>query len=195
MPRPRKASDDEVFAAVVRVMQRVKPQELTLAAVGAEAGITAGALVQRFGSKKELMRALNARFAEGTGDMLAHVRAASASPLAAMRAFAEGYAGMAESGETLAHHLAYLQQDLSDPEMYAQVRAHTRRTRATLRRWVKEAIAAGELRADADPATVARIVHTAVTGSMMSYAFFTEGTAASWLRKDLDLALRPYLGD
>jgi AcrR family transcriptional regulator len=193
MARPRKVSDDDVFAAVHRVMQRVRPGDLTLAAVGAEAGVTAGALVQRFGSRQQLLRALNERFAEGTGDMLAALRRSSPTPLAAVRAYAEAFGSMAATPAQLAHHLAWLEMDLSDPAMYEQVRAHTRHTRTMLRRWVKEAIAIGELRAGVDPTGLARLVHTTVTGSMMNYAFFREGSASTWVRKDLDLALRPYL--
>ena len=47
-PRPRKASDAEVFAAASRVMSRLGPAQVTLADIAAEAGLTAGALVQRF---------------------------------------------------------------------------------------------------------------------------------------------------
>jgi AcrR family transcriptional regulator len=53
--RPRKVSDDDVFSATHRVMQRVAPGELTLAEIALEAGVTAGALVQRFGSKRALL--------------------------------------------------------------------------------------------------------------------------------------------
>jgi AcrR family transcriptional regulator len=54
-PRRRKAEDTDVFAAMVRVMLRAGPAELTLSAIVAEAGVTAGALVQRFGSKRDLL--------------------------------------------------------------------------------------------------------------------------------------------
>jgi AcrR family transcriptional regulator len=43
-PRPRKASDDEVFMAAQRAMTRLGPGELTLADIAGEAGLTAGAL-------------------------------------------------------------------------------------------------------------------------------------------------------
>src|SRR5437588_11255415 len=56
-PRRRKAEDLDVFAALVRVMLRRGPAELTLGAIAAEAGVTAGALVQRFGSKRQLLHA------------------------------------------------------------------------------------------------------------------------------------------
>src|SRR6185436_13902369 len=54
-PRRRKAEDADVFAALVRVMLRRGPAELTLRAIAAAAGVTAGALVQRFGSKQALL--------------------------------------------------------------------------------------------------------------------------------------------
>ena len=44
-PRRRKAEAADVFAAMVRVMLRAGPSELTLGAIAAEAGVTAGALV------------------------------------------------------------------------------------------------------------------------------------------------------
>jgi len=49
-PRPRKASDDQVYAAAYRAMNRLGPGELTLAHIAEEAGVTASALVQRFGN-------------------------------------------------------------------------------------------------------------------------------------------------
>src|SRR5262245_53051359 len=50
-PRPRKVSDEELFAATHAMMARVGPGQLTLAAIAREAGVTAAVLVQRFGSK------------------------------------------------------------------------------------------------------------------------------------------------
>ena len=65
-PRPRKVSDEEVFAATYRAMQRLGPGDLTLAEIAAEAGVTAGALAQRFGSKRALLLALADRAAAGS---------------------------------------------------------------------------------------------------------------------------------
>lgn len=192
-PRPRKVTDDQIFEALVRAMQRVPAADLTLAEVGEEAGVTASAVVQRFGSKQALLRALNARFAEGTPDLLAAVRAAHPSPLAAIRAWAEGFAWMVVSPSSLAHHLGYLQLDLSDAVMFKHLRAATRATRETLAQWVEAGITSGEIRAGTDPRALARLLHTTVNGSMMNYAFFREGKPAAWLRDDLELALGPYL--
>src|SRR4026207_2519884 len=78
-PRRRKAEDADVFAALVRVMRRRGPADLTLREIGAEAGVTAGALVQRFGSKRAMLLA-HARHAAATGDTGTTVRTEQAAP-------------------------------------------------------------------------------------------------------------------
>ena len=57
-----------MFAALVRVMQRRGPAELTLREIAKEAGVTAGALVHRFGSKRAMVLA-HARHSAATGDV------------------------------------------------------------------------------------------------------------------------------
>src|SRR5687768_16305422 len=115
-PRPRKASDDDVFGAAMRAMARRGPTELTLADIAQEAGLTASALVQRFGSKRSLLLALMERFSGSSGAMFESLRAAHPSPLATIHAYAQCMAQMGETPDALAHHLAWLQQDLTDPD-------------------------------------------------------------------------------
>jgi len=96
-PRPRKAENADVFAALVRVMHRRGPAELTLREIASEAGVTAGALVQRFGSKRAMLLA-HARYAAAMGDtgVTVPVRR-TASPLEALRSVTEMYAQLAVS--------------------------------------------------------------------------------------------------
>src|SRR5579863_376830 len=105
-PRRRKAEDPEVFAALTRVMMRRAPERLTLREVGAEAGITAGALVQRFGSKRKLLLAY-ARHVAGTGDTGLSVPRRTSSPLEALRSVAAMYAELAKSPSAAVRNLAY----------------------------------------------------------------------------------------
>lgn len=192
-PRPRKASDDDVFAAAIRVMGRVGPAELTLAAIAAEAGITAGALVQRFGSKLALLRALSKGAAEHSRDLAADVRAAHASPLVALIAYARCVAGLAPSPAALARNLAYLQLDLTDRHLYPPLLKQARATRAAYRTFVADAVRAGELAAGGDVDGVARLLDTAITGSLMTWAVYREGAAADWIERDVRAALAPFL--
>lgn len=193
MPRPRKASDAEVMAATHRVMQQVAPAQVTLARIAAEAGVTAGALVQRFGSKRGLMLALMAEFSGSAPAFFAQLRTAHPSPLAALRAYADCQARMADSPATLAHHLAYLQIDLTDPDFHAHLSANARDTRGELRRLLADAVAAGELTAETDVDRLTRAVQSALSGSLFVWATLREGTAAAWVRGDLEAVLAPYV--
>ena len=192
-PRPRKVSDDDVMAAAYRAMQRLGPGELTLAAIAAEAGVTAGALAQRFGSKRALLLALAERAADGAGDMVRGMRAERRSPLAALRAYAECIAGMASSPAALARNLAYLQIDLSDPDFRRLLAVQGHRTREALRELLDEAVAAGELRPGADTTRLVRTVEVAVNGALLTWAFYQEGKAERFLREAVDAVLRPYV--
>jgi AcrR family transcriptional regulator len=187
--RPRKASDEEIFEAAFGVMQRRGPAEWTLADVASEVGLTAGALVQRFGSKRALLLVLTERYADSVPQMYADLRTRHTSPLAALRAYAEGIACMAETPEMLAHHLDYLRLDLTDPDMHQQFKRQAEAARAFVRQALDDAVAVGELRAGTDTVTLTRQVETTITGSLFTWATYREGQAASWVRRDLDLVL------
>ncbi len=179
--------------ATTRVMGKLGPSQLTLSAIGAEAGVTAGALVQRFGSKRGLLLALSSRFAEGTPLLFEGLRRAHRSPIAALRGYADCIAGMGESPGGIAHHLAYLQLDLTDPNLYLSAREMAMGARGGIRKLLEAAVAVRELRASADCAALARAIQVTLSGSLLTWAFFREGTASAFLRSDLDALLKPHL--
>src|SRR5262245_22936549 len=195
-PRPRKASDEDVFAAAYRAMNRLGPSELTLADIAEEAGVTASALVQRFGSKRDLLLTLSSQVAGGTAELFTGLRAANRSPLATLYAYAECMAGMGPTPAALARNLSWLLVDLTDPDFRKNVQAQTRSTELEIRKLIEEAFKAGELRPvdgrRANYTALARVVAAQISGSLMSWAFYEEGTAASWIRKDLGIVLGPY---
>jgi AcrR family transcriptional regulator len=193
-PRRRKAEDADVFAALVRVMLRVGPAELTLRSIAAEAGITAGALVQRFGSKRELLLA-HARHAAATGDIGfgAPPGAGTGSPLLALRAAAGLYARLAKSPRAALRNLAYLHNDLSDPVLRRHLLRLERAARSHCEQLLAAAVSAGELRADTDVRALARMIDVTLKGSFLAWAVYREGRAADWFRHDLEATLRPYL--
>lgn len=192
-PGRQKVSDEDVFAAAQRAMTRQGPHELTLADIAAEAGVSPGRLVQRFGSKRALLLALAERFAGSAGAVFDGLRAAHRQPLATLRAYAACMANLAVTPEALSRNLAYLQIDLTDPEFRAHLLANARATRREIETLLRAAIAEGELRSDADVRRLARTVETVIGGSLMSWACYREGSAATWMRRDLDAVLQPYL--
>jgi AcrR family transcriptional regulator len=191
--RRRKVTDDEVFAAAQRAMMRRGPHELTLADIAAEAGVTAGLLVQRFGGKRELLLAISARFAHSAAPIFAGLRAAHSSPLATVRAYAACMAGLAATPEAMLRNLAYLQIDLADAAFRGHLVESARGTRREIQALLQEAAAAGELRPEVDVRSLARTVETVIGGALMSWACYREGTAADWIRRELEAVLAPYL--
>jgi hypothetical protein len=48
-------------------------------------------------------------------------------------------------------------------------------------------------RADADVRALARLIEVTLRGSFLNWTLYREGSAADWLREDLDDMLRPHL--
>jgi AcrR family transcriptional regulator len=191
-PRRRKAEDEDVFSALVRVMLRRGPAELTLREIAREAGITAGALVQRFGSKRGMLLA-HARYAAATGDAGLPVSTPrTSSPLGILRTAAAMYASLAASPRAAVRNLDYLVNDLSDPVLRRHLLRMSRTARVWYEQMLTEAIAAGELRDATDVRALARLIEATLRGSFLSWALYREGPAVDWLREDLDGVLEPY---
>jgi AcrR family transcriptional regulator len=192
-PRPRKVSDDEIFAATYRAMNRLGPGELTLAEIAGEAGVTAGALSQRFGSKRQLLLDLAEGAAATAGDFIRELGAAHRSPLAAVREYAKCLAHLAASPSALARNLAYLQIDLADPDFRKHLEVQARATRDGIEALLVAAVASGELTRGTDAPALARTIDVTLSGSLMTYATYQDGTAVQWLRDNCDLVLAPYV--
>lgn len=60
-----------------------------------------------------------------------------------------------------------------------------------LQKLIREVMDAGDLVDTTNPRQLARTIEAVVSGSMMSWAFYQEGTAAKWMRQDLDAVVRP----
>lgn len=190
-PRPRETSDQAILAATMRVMQRRGPAQLTLSDVAKEAGVVPATLIQRFGTKRKL---LLATCKSGTADVDAQFVAARAKYKSPVKALVEFYvqcSSLAATPESLANGLAYLQNDLSDPEFRAITLAQFKAMRRETRKLLDEAVAAGELK-KCDTGELARLLQQVNGGSMLDWAVFRKGRLADWLRGDLEALLKPY---
>jgi AcrR family transcriptional regulator len=189
--RPRTVTDDEILSAVGRAIARHGPARLTLAHVAAEVGLAAPTLVQRFGSKRGLMLALAARGADDFRAAFARGRAEGAPPLTALYATLAGLVAEIDSPETLANHLAFLQLDLTDPELREHAVAQSREMREQIRGLLDAAVAAGDL-IPCDAARLAQAVYTTYNGALVSWAIDGEGPLPAWTHRELDTLLAPY---
>ena len=190
-PRPRATSDSAILIAAHRAVTRVGPMRLTLADVAREAGVSPATLVQRFGSKRQLLLALVAAGSGEVEQQWASILAlAQQSPLKALFAYAECMAGLAPTPEVLSNHLSFLQMDLVDPEFHRVAVAHARETLSFLQRTLNEAVARGELM-PCNTTRLARAVQAMVGGSLMQWAIDRDDKLRNRLREDLDTLLQP----
>jgi AcrR family transcriptional regulator len=190
MPRPRTISDEAVLDAVLALALRVGPARVTFAAAAAEAGLSAATLVQRFGTKRELLLAADKRGIDlwvGALD-----RSKAASPLARV---VEGLVLAVEpdaTPEQMANGVAMLQLDLADPDFHAETLRGARAVRARMARDLSAALEAGELRSGTDVAALATLVETTYHGAMIGWAIHREGTLADWMRAQVETVLAPH---
>jgi AcrR family transcriptional regulator len=190
-PRPRTVSDEQILFATQRIMSRLGPTKLTLAAVAKEAGLSAATLVQRFGSKRGLMLALWASALDGVDGCFDAHRPANSSPLDALVSAATMMSRDTKSPEEMANSLAFLQIDLSDPEFYQNMLVLSERTEAGYQALLDEAVRRREL-VKCDTARLARAVNAIAGGSLIAWAVFRKGSAERWVRADLETLLKPY---
>ncbi len=189
--RPRTVTDEAVLAALARAISRVGPARLTLADVAAEAGIAAPTIAQRFGSKRNLLLAFAAQAPRQLEESFARARASHASPLAALLSDPLGAAQAMDSPSALAHHLAFLQLELADPEFHRHVLDHARVAREQIRLLLEAAVEHGELR-PCDTKSLARAIHVTYNGTLITWAIFRQGRLASRLRQELEFILKPF---
>ena len=190
-PRPRQASDDDILKAAFRAIAALGPARLTLADVAREAGVSAAALVQRFGSKRALLLAAAADAAQGGDYIFPGLRARHRSPLAALIGLAECMTLMGSTPQAVANTLSFLQLDLMDPDFHEHAVAASKGMHDGLRALVKDAMAAGELR-PCDASRVASALQAAINGSLLGWAVHREGDLAAWVRRDIKTILEPY---
>jgi len=190
-PRPRETSDQTILAATMRVMQRRGPAQLTLSDVAKEAGVVPATLIQRFGTKRKLLLATCKTGTADVGVQFVAARAKYKSPLKALVELYVQCSSFASTPESMANGLAYLQNDLTDPEFRAITLTQFKAMRKEVRKLLDQAVAAGELW-PCDTGQLARLFQQVNGGSMLDWAVFREGQLADWLREDLEALLRPY---
>ena len=192
-PRPRTVDDPAIVEAGIFVLSRVGPQHLTLADVGAEVGLSAATLVQRFGSKRGLMLAL-LRHATASIDARFHNSMTSgSSPLESLYLSAMDRIGPMEGPATLAHRLTFFLSQLDDPEFHAIAVEDSAKAIQGYKRMIEAAIEARELTEGyLDSTRLAETIHAITFGSLVTWSISRQGNLRSKIQRDLDVLLRPF---
>jgi len=191
-PRPRTVDDSTILEAAVTVLGRIGPERLTLADVGEEAGLSAATLVQRFGSKRDLMLS-TLRFATaGFEQRFETAISNTESPLEGIFAAAMERA-LPTGPQELAHMLAFYLSDLGDPEFRALAAQNSSKAIAGFKRMLDDAVTAGELTESyIDTQQLAETIYSLVMGTLLTWTVSGEGSYRAKIRSELDVLLRPF---
>jgi AcrR family transcriptional regulator len=190
-PRPRQASDEDMLKATFRTITRLGPSRLTLADVAREAGVSAPAVIQRFGSKRALLLAAAADASTGSDYIFPGLRAKHRSPLTALLGMADCMTLMGSTPLEVAHTLTFVRHDLTDPDFHRYAAAGSARMHEGLTSLVRDAVRVGELR----PCHASRLAWSllaAINGSLLNWTVHRQGTLAAWIRRDLKTLLDGY---
>ncbi|GAA1680187.1 TetR/AcrR family transcriptional regulator [Fodinicola feengrottensis] len=180
--RPRTITDEQLLAAVGSAVRAIGPIKLTMADVARTAGVSTGALVQRYGSKRGMLLAFLKAGSVGPGMRAAFE--AAADPVDGIQA-ALAY-GMAadQSPDEFANSLAFLHLDLSDPEFREVLAGYQESQLADLRSYL---VIAGVERAG-----LAEVLTALRHGTQIAWAISRDGVLLDALRANVETVLAPY---
>jgi AcrR family transcriptional regulator len=192
-PRPRTVDDSTILEAAVTVLGRIGPERLTLADVGTEAGLSAATLVQRFGSKRDLMLSV-LRFAkDGFETRLQTAIDDNDSPLEAIFAAAMNRPGSLQEPEVVSNMFAFYLSEMRDPQFRELARENANNAVTGFKSLLEEAIAKGEIADNSiDTAQLAETIYSLTLGTLMRWSVYGEGCYREMIRKELDTLLRPF---
>jgi AcrR family transcriptional regulator len=190
-PRRADLSDEEILARTVPVVRRHGPR-VTLARIAREVGLSSARLVQRFGSRDELLAAAERRADERMKDAIFQGLDLSRDPLGAL------VRRLADVAERNARRLYLLSSSyLFDPGHLAarsgaaEAKARERSYVAEFRAVLDQGVARRHLRAP-DTAGLARALFVTWIGSYTVWAYAPAGSLRRAVTRDLHFLLAPY---
>ena len=176
MARPRTVSDADVLDAALGLMQRQGPQAVTFASVGAASGLSPATLVQRYGSKDQLVEAALLR----AWDMLdAQTHAADLSAPETPEGAVALLLSLSDYGnhDQYAEGLLLLREDIRNPALRARGEA-----------WGRVLAKALGRRLSADPErqpVLGRLLASQWQGALIWWGFSREGTVSAYVLAEL----------
>jgi len=160
---------------------------LTLAQVGAEVGLSAATVMQRFGSKRALMLEVAKSWGHGP-EMKFDCGGVVGDDLPAGMA---KLARMMSTPEEVANLTAALHIDLTDPEFRGIIQQEMQRQHSLVQGALETGIERGEIK-PCDTAILSRQLQVVGLGALQSWSIEPKGELHDWITECLETALNPW---
>ena len=190
MARPRTVSDQSILEAVGRAVARLGPAAVGVRDVAAESGLAASTLMQRFGSRHQLLRSFAEVRARRGSDAFEGSKAENGSdPLETLEKALVGAIAPDVTPEAAAHLLALDQLLLSEPDFREHAAQQARQVRRGIRRLLKKAVKKKLLRPKTDTRALARTLQLTLHGCVASWSLYRRRSLQAWVRREVRATL------
>jgi len=142
----------EIAKAVMALAAEHGIENLSVAQVARQVGITPPALYRHFPNKEAMLDATMEQLVEAVRDNLERANAGRSGALEALERFLESHVALVR-GHRGMPYLMFSNSMRSNPRMRERFLALTKRIRSQVERWLSEGQRGGEVRTDLDPQT------------------------------------------
>ena len=191
MSRTRTISDQQVLDATIELVGRQGVSRLTFASLSVATGLSAATLVQRFGTKKQLLTAVTKHCLQSMVPIITKAQNEHDSPLQAIYVAFESLAGAITSVEEFANGQVFFYLALTDPETNALLRQSMIESRNKIEQLLDEAVRIKELKA-CDTTALAMTLQTVYEGAITTWLVYQQNDIKSWVTGLLSEAVKPY---
>jgi AcrR family transcriptional regulator len=175
LPRSKLIPDEKVLDAVERVLLERGPHGLTLKHVSRRSGIAPATLIQRFGSKKGLLRAFGRHAAKKAEKRPA---ISDEPPLKVlMRTLVDRAANIGDR-RAFVNSMSMLLEDIRDEHLRSTAARQAFSTELVIERLLDDA-------GYSQPEKAARVVYAAWNGALIQWALRGEGSLEKYVKKTL----------
>lgn len=186
MPRPRSISNDQLLDTVLEVIQKIGPERFTLRDISNEVSLSPATLLQRFGSKAELLKQAILHAKDKLKENLSHIEnSISDDPKEALVQWLISITPFSHR-ESFASHLSLLKQDILDDEMREQSKLHINLIHENIVAYLTQLTPRSS---KSDLMKWSKMIEAQWQGLLMQWVLGGEGELESCLREGLLLLL------
>lgn len=193
MARPRSISSQDILAAAYDLIMDIGPSKLTFERLGEKVGLVPAALVRRFKSKKQLMLEIDQYALELTNKEVFKAMSEARSPIEAIIVQFITEMKFATTIERFANGQEFLLYDFRDSDLYTNYRLTFERRHLQIVQLLVRAQEDGLLTGIDNFNQLARHLEIVVHGIGHVWAMTGEYTIDEYIRRYVNLALKPYI--
>lgn len=191
MSRTRTISDEQVLNATITLVGQHGVAKLTFASLSAYTGLSGATLVQRFGTKRQLLTAVTKHCLQSMVPILTEAQTNYPSPLQALYAAFETMASAVTSVGEFANGQIFFYLALTDPETNELLRQSMTESRVKIQQLLNDAVEAKELNT-CDTRALALTLQSQYEGAITTWLVYQGGDIQSWVKDQLDEVIKPH---